>query len=84
MSDILDLGRWQEFLPIVEIAVNLLLNKSIRYSTFFLVHKHHPMLPIELLKGDESAKLETLLNFLERTQEVWHQARAQMEKTIAI
>ena len=36
-----------------------------------------------LLKGDESTNVETLSKFLERTQEVWRQARVQMEKAVA-
>ena len=40
------------------------------------------MLPVELLKGDESTNVETVSKFLERTQEVWRSARAQMEKAV--
>ena len=47
------------------------------------MHRYHPVLPVELLKGDESTNVETLSRFLERTQEVWRQARAQMEKAVA-
>ena len=84
MSDIPDLGRWKEFLPTVEMVVNSLPNRSTGYSPFYLMHGHHPVLPIELLKGDESTNVETLSKFLERMQEVWHQARVQMEKAMAI
>ena len=44
---------------------------------------YHSVLPVELLKGDESTNVETLSKFLERTQEVWRQARGQMEKAVA-
>ena len=40
------------------------------------------MLPIEFLKGDGSTNVEALLKFLERTQEIWRQARVQMEKAM--
>ena len=38
------------------------------------MYGYHPVLPIELLKGDESANVGTLSKFLERTQEIWRQA----------
>ena len=65
-------------------VVNSLPNRSTGYSPFFLIYGYHPVLPIELLKGDESTKIETLTKYLERTQEVWRHARAQMEKAVAI
>ena len=70
MSDVTDLTRWTEFLPTVEMVVNSLPNRSTGYSPFYLMYGYHPVLPIELLKGDESTNVETLSKFLERTQEV--------------
>ena len=67
MSNVPDLGRWKEFLPIVEMVVNSLPNRSTSYSPFYLMYGHHPVLPVELLKGDESTNVETLSKFLERT-----------------
>ena len=84
MSDVSDLGRWKEFLPTIEMVINSIPNKSIGYSPFFLMHGYHPVLPIELLKGDESTNVETLSKFLERTQEVWRNACVQMEKGMAM
>ena len=46
------------------------------------MYGYHPVLLVELLKGDESTNVETLSRFLERTQEVWRQAQVQMEKAI--
>ena len=84
MSDIPDMGRWKEFLPTVEMVVNSLPNMSTSYSPFYLMYGHHPVLPVELLRGDESTNVEVLSKFLERTQEVWRQVRVQMEKAVAI
>ena len=75
MSDVLDLSRWKEFLPTVEVVVNSPPIKSSSYSPFYLIYGHHLVLPVELLKGDQSTNVETLSKFLERTQEVWHCAR---------
>ena len=82
MSDVPDLSKWSEFLPSVEMAMNSLLNRSTGYTPFFLMYGYHPVLPVELLKGDEITKVETLSKFLQRTQETWHAARAHMEKAV--
>ena len=82
MSDVRDLHRWTDYLPTIEMVINSLLNRSTGYSPFFLMYGYHPVLPVKLLKGDESTNVETLSRFLERTQEVWRQARVQMEKAV--
>ena len=83
MTDVPDLGRWREYLPTMEMVINSLPNKSIGYSPFYLMYRYHPVLPVELLKGDESTNVETFSKFLDRTQEVWCLARVQMEKAVA-
>ena len=70
MTEVADLGRWNEYLPTVEMVINSLPNRSTGFSPFYLMYKYHPVLPIELLKGDECTNVETLSKFLERTQEV--------------
>ena len=82
LIDVADLTRWKDFLPTVEMVINSLPNRSTRYSPFFLMYGYHPVLPVELLKGDESTNVETVSKFLERTQEVWRNARVQMEKAV--
>ena len=46
------------------------------------MYGYHPVLPVELLKGDKSTNVETLSKFLKRMQEVWRQACMQMEKAV--
>ena len=84
MSDVPNLTRWTEYLPTVEMVVNSLPNRSTGYSPFFLMYGYHPVLPVELLKGDEETKVETVAKYLERTQEVWRHAQAQMKRAVAI
>ena len=82
MTDVTNLGRWKEYLPTVEMVINSLPSRSTGYSPFFIMYRYHPVLLVELLKGDESTNVETLSEFLDRTQEVWHRARVQMEKAV--
>ena len=70
MTNVSDLGKWKEYLPTVEMVVNSLQNRSSGYSPFYLMYGYHPVLPVELMKGDNSTNVETLSKFLERTQEV--------------
>ena len=84
MTDVSDLGRWKEYMPTVEMVINSLPNNSTGYSPFYLMYGYHPILLAELLKGDESKNVETLSKFLERTQEVWHCTRVQIEKAMAM
>ena len=74
MTDVTNLHRWTDYLPTIEMVVNSLPNRSTEYSPFFLMYGYHSVLPIELLKGDESTNVETLSKFLERTKEVWRNA----------
>ena len=46
------------------------------------MYEYHPVLPVELLKGDEVTKVETVSKFLQRTQETWHTACAHMKKAV--
>ena len=83
MIDVADLGRWKEYLPIVEMVVNSLPNRSTGYSPFYLMYRYHPVLPVKLLKGDECINVKTLSKLLDRTQEIWCQSRVQIEKAVA-
>ena len=67
MIDVIDLNRRREFLPTVEMVVNLFPNRSTGYSPFYLMYGYHLVVPIELLKGDELTNVETLWKFLDRT-----------------
>ena len=46
------------------------------------MYGYHLVLLVKLLKGDEITNVETVAKYLERTQEVWRHARAQMEKAV--
>ena len=68
-------GNWDLLLPTVEMTINSLPNSSTGYSPFFLNYGYHPVMPVELLKGDEEVQIEAVENFVERVQNEWKQAR---------
>ena len=63
MTDVAYLTMWKDYLPTVEMVINSLPNRSTGYSPFFLMYGYHPVLPVELLKGDESTNVETVSKF---------------------
>ena len=68
-------GNWDLLLPTVEMTINSLPNSSTGYSPFFLNYGYHPVMPVELLKGDEEVQIEAVENFVDRVQNEWKQAR---------
>ena len=75
-------GNWDSLLPTVELAINSLPNSSTGYSPFFLNYGYHPVLPVELLKGDEEVNLEAVDNFIVRIQNDWKQARRNLSQSV--
>ena len=50
----------------VEMVVNSLLNQSTGFSPLFLNYVHEPLVQIQLLKGNESEKTESVASFVKR------------------
>ena len=75
-------GNWDLMLPTIEMTINSLPNSSTGYSPFFLNYGYHPVLPVELLKGDENVSLESVDNFVERIQKEWKLAREHLLQSV--
>ena len=74
--------NWDSYLTTVEMTINSYPNSSIGYSPVFLNHGHHPIAPVELLKGDEEIKIEVVENFVSRVQYVWNKARKNLLSSV--
>ena len=61
-----DLRRWEILLPTVELVINSLPNSSTGFSPFYLNYGYELVTPIELLRGDELAKTESVASFVHR------------------
>ena len=48
----------------------------------FLNYGYHPVVPVELLKGDEDVKIEAVENFVDRVQRDWEQAKRNLLNSI--
>ena len=73
-------SHWKEVLPTAELAINSLPNRSTGYSPFFLMYGYNPVLPIELIKGDEVVSNEMVSTFVERMKMIWQKGTGTIEK----
>ena len=71
--------RWEILLPTVEMVINSLPNQSTGFSPFLLNYEHEPVMPIQLLQGDESAKTEGVASFIQRITSDWNLARENLQ-----
>ena len=61
-------------------VVNSSVNKSTGYSPFFLMHGHHPVTSLELLRDREESTIELVNEFLTRMDSTWRIAKDNMNK----
>ena len=66
IHDLKNVKSWEILLPTVEMAINSSPNQSTGFSPFFLNYGFEPVTPIQLLWGDESAKIESVASFIQR------------------
>ena len=61
-----NISEWEKILSIVELKINSLPNKSIGLSPFYLNYGYASILPIQLIKGDEQIRTESIGSFIQR------------------
>ena len=76
--------NWEILLPTVEMVINSLPNQSTGFSPFFLNYGHEPVTPIQLLKGNEEAKTESVASFLQRVTSDWELARENLQRSVGL
>ena len=73
--------EWVFLLSTRELAINSLPNRSIGYSPFFSIVVSITM-PIELVKGNEEIRQETIANYVGRMHRSWQVARKCLNQAI--
>ena len=68
----------EKILSTVDLAINLLPNKSTGFSPFYLNYGHESILPIQLLKGNEEIQTESVGSFARRVASDWKLAKENM------
>ena len=76
--------QWEILLPPVEMVINLLPNQSTGFSPFFLNYGYEPMMPIQLLKGNESMKTESVASFIQRVTTDWKLAKENLQRSVGL
>ena len=71
-------------LSTVELVINSLPNKSIGFSPFYLNYGHEPVLPIQLIKGDEEIRTEIIGSFVRRVTSDWDVAKENLQKVVGL
>ena len=79
-----EMKNWEILLPTIELVVNLLPNSSTGFSPFYLNYGYEPVTPIQLLRGDELAKTESVASFVQRVASDWKLARENLERSISL
>ena len=61
-----NINEWEKILSTVELIINSLPNKSTGFSPFYLNYGHKLVLTIQLTKGDEEIRTESIGFFVRR------------------
>ena len=73
---------WEILLPTAEMTINSSPNESNGFSPFFLNYGYEPVMPIQLLKGDESTKIESVDSFVQRVTSDWNLAQENLQRLV--
>ena len=75
---------WETLLPTVEMVINSLPNQSTGFSPFYLNYGHEPVMPIQLLRGDEKVSTESVASFVRRVTSDWELARENLQRSVGL
>ena len=84
IHDMKNVKSWEILLPTVEMTINSSPNQSTGFSPFFLNYGYEPVMPIQLLKGDESTKIESVASFVQRVTSDWNLARENLQRSVGL
>ena len=76
--------KWEILLPTVELVINSLPNSSTDFSPFFLNYRYELVTPIQLLRGDEVARTESVASFAQRVASDWNLARENLDRSVRL
>ena len=79
-----NINEWEEILSTVELAINSLPNKSTGFSPFYVNYRHEPILPIQLIKGDEEIRTEIIYSFVRRVTSDWELAKENLQRAVGL
>ena len=66
-----NIREWEILFPTIEMVINSLHNRSTGFSLFFLNYGYEPVMPIQLLKSNETISTEMLASFIRKVTSDW-------------
>ena len=79
-----NVNEWGKILSNVDLVINLLPNKSTGFSPFYLNYRHEPILPIQLLRGNEEIRMESMGSFIWRVTSDWELAKENLQRAVCL
>ena len=65
-------------------VINSLPNQSAGFSPFYLNYGHEPVMPLQLLRGNESISTESVASFLNRVTSDWELAKETLQRSVGL
>ena len=65
-----EVREWKRLFPMIELAINSSVNRSTGYTPFFLNYGFDPVVPVDLIKGNERVQNAQILNFSDKDYHV--------------
>ena len=79
-----DVRKWEILLPTVEMVINSLPNQNAGFSPFYLNYGHEPVMPLQLLRGNESISTESVASFINRVTSDWELAKENLQRSVGL
>ena len=73
---------WEFMLPTVEMVINSMPNSSTGFSPYYLNYGREPVMPVQLLCGNEKVSTESVASFIQRTTSDWELARENLKRSV--
>ena len=79
-----ELKQWKIALPKVEMVINSLPNSSTGFQPFYLIYGHEPVMPVQLLEGNEKISTKSVASFIRRVTSDWELARENLKRSVGL
>ena len=65
-------------------VINSLPNQSTGFSPFYLNYGHEPLMPLQLLRGNESINTESVASFINKITCDWELAKENLQRSVGL
>ena len=65
-------------------VINALPNSSTGFSPFYLNYGHEPVMPVQLLEGNEKISTESVASFIRRVTSDWELAKENLKRSVGL